>query len=203
MKWWEDFFQQRARQLKWFEPKMTLDDVKHRYRELMKEHHPDHGGNEEIAKAINDEYDLALKRAVRDSPKSDKDDFDLHGHATKTKWWFDGQGFHYKRGFGLHYTDKFWETLGEATRVFNCGIEVIGTWIWLWELSNVQVLQAVGMGFTHSPKHKGWFWYDPEVQDWNRRIGPKREYTTDDLRNMWGAKKHKDKQFLGGQNGEI
>jgi len=180
---WHDFLFRGRRELKWFKGLKFLKEGKAKYKELMLKHHPDRvGGDAEVCKEINDEYDSFLVQAVKEEPKSDKSDFepDIPGTARRRR-----------------FTDRFWETLGAAMRL-NCDVEVMGTWIWLWKVSPLDAFQVIGLGFTNSKKHGGWFWYDPEVQEWNTHIGPKRDYTTDDLRDLWGSSTKKKKQFLGG-----
>jgi hypothetical protein len=182
---WEDFFFRKAAPLKWFKGLKYLTEGKKLYKELMLKHHPDRGGDAEVCKEINDEFDSFLVQAVKEEPNSDKADFDFYEM---------GSDFTYKK---RRFTDRYWETLGAAMRL-NCDVEVMGTWIWLWNVSPIDVFQVINLGFTNSRKHGGWFWYDPEVQDWNSHIGPKREYTTGDLRDLWGSSTKKKKQFLGG-----
>jgi len=179
---WEDFFFRAQRPLKWFKGLKFLAEGKKHYKELMLKHHPDRGGDAEVCKEINDEYDSFLVHAIREEPKSDKSDFDFQA---------------YEAGRRRRFTDKFWDTLAAAMRL-NCDVEVMGTWIWLWKVSPIDVFQVINLGFANSKKHGGWFWYDPEVQEWNNHIGPNREYTTDDLRDLWGSSTKKKKQFLGG-----
>lgn len=42
---------------KWFAGVTTIEELRKRYRELLKQLHPDNGGDEETMKAINIEYD--------------------------------------------------------------------------------------------------------------------------------------------------
>ena len=175
---WEDFFRRAKKPLKWFKDCCCLKAGKAQYRELMLKHHPDKGGDVEVAKEINAEYDIFILQAVKEEPKSHKASFDESYQGERMK-----------------YTDEFFKTL-RACMDMNADVEVIGTWIWLWNVSPGDVFQVVMMRFTHSRKHGGWFWYDPEVQEWNRNIGPRREYSTDDLRDMWGHEKRKDKRYL-------
>lgn len=53
-------------------PQTTVDQIKARYRELAKIHHPDKGGNAETMKTVNIEYVEALKAIASDSSRSDK-----------------------------------------------------------------------------------------------------------------------------------
>ena len=45
----------------WFQGCSTWDQIQSRYRQLMKQHHPDRGGSEETAKEINEQFDELKK----------------------------------------------------------------------------------------------------------------------------------------------
>jgi len=46
---------------KYFENISTLEELRKQYKELLKLHHPDNGGNLEIMQEINAEYDRLFK----------------------------------------------------------------------------------------------------------------------------------------------
>lgn len=58
--------------MKFFEGIYTEDDLKNTYRKLVKKHHPDKGGNNELMKLINYEY-ARYQKAFQYKPISLKD----------------------------------------------------------------------------------------------------------------------------------
>jgi len=54
--------------MKYFNSK-TIDELKTEYRRLAKENHPDHGGDTEVMKEINAEFDLAFRIFEKKSPE--------------------------------------------------------------------------------------------------------------------------------------
>ncbi len=52
--------------MKWFSGIQSMDELKSRYRELCKAHHPDVGGSTAEMQEINAEYDELLHRFARD-----------------------------------------------------------------------------------------------------------------------------------------
>ena len=48
--------------MKWFKGVKTIEELRKLYRELLKEHHPDNGGNVSDMQEINSEYDVLFKR---------------------------------------------------------------------------------------------------------------------------------------------
>ena len=48
--------------MKWFKGVKTIEELRKMYRELLKEYHPDNGGNVSDMQEINSEYDVLFKR---------------------------------------------------------------------------------------------------------------------------------------------
>jgi len=46
--------------MRWFTNVRTVEELRKQYRQLMKKHHPDVGGNTEAAKEINSKYDRSF-----------------------------------------------------------------------------------------------------------------------------------------------
>lgn len=58
--------------MNWFENYTTIDEVKTRYRDLARKHHPDLGGDTATMQEINAQYESAMKRAIRNEPNEYK-----------------------------------------------------------------------------------------------------------------------------------
>lgn len=61
----------------------SQDDIKDSYKKLMLKHHPDKGGNEEMAKSINEAYDVlgnVDKRKQHDNPQPQFQGFNPFNH---------------------------------------------------------------------------------------------------------------------------
>ena len=56
--------------MKWFENVKKIEELRQLYRKLLKEHHPDNGGDEETMKEINLEYDRVFSDLSRFSSDS-------------------------------------------------------------------------------------------------------------------------------------
>lgn len=55
---------------RWFRGISKIEELRKRYRELLKQYHPDNGGNEETMKEINLEYDRVFADLSRFSSNS-------------------------------------------------------------------------------------------------------------------------------------
>ena len=51
--------------MKHFENITTIEEAKKLYRELAKQHHPDKGGDVEIMKQVNNEYDFLCAKILK------------------------------------------------------------------------------------------------------------------------------------------
>lgn len=93
---------------KWFKDVTTIEELRKRYRELLKMYHPDNeNGSVEITQEINAEYDLVF------SILSEKE------HA-------DGQSY-------TQEENEQFKAIMKAIIGYNITIEIIGSWIWCFD----------------------------------------------------------------------
>lgn len=103
--------------MKWFQNIETLKDLRKEYRRLVLKYHPDNGGDENVIKEVNYEYDILFKKM-----KHDFEQDDTYSNATdKQKQSYDWQKDSQIRDIILQLA-KFGD---------NISVEVIGTWIWI------------------------------------------------------------------------
>ena len=121
------------KKMKYFSGALTLEQAKSLFRSLCMEHHPDKGGDEEIFKEINAEWEYFLAHSMA-SAFSEAGD-------TKT---------------GDNRAQDFADILKDVMQ-FNCTIEIIGFWIYCFN-SFAYKDQLKAMGFWFSMKHKAWIY---------------------------------------------
>lgn len=146
--------------MKWFENVKTIEELRQLYRKLLKEHHPDNGGNEETMKEINLEYDRLFADLSRFSSES--------GECT---------GEEEKAG-----DEAFKAVLNEIVN-FNMEIEIIGSWIWCFGCYAYKD-RLKELGFKWAAKKKAWTWHDGEFKRYH-----KGETSLDDIRAKYGSQK--------------
>lgn len=146
----------------WFEGCRTVDEAKARYRDLMKEYHPDHGGDTETAQAINVALEAWLREGMGRAFRS-------YEHETG-------------RGFAEEAPYVFADILGRVVRMSGVGrIEIIGYWIYAFD--SFPAHDALrSMGFWFSGKHKAWVYNGGERNRYRRT-----KLTTDMVRDRWGC----------------
>ena len=154
---------------KYFAGITDIETLRKRYRELLKQHHPDNGGNEEIMKEINTEYD----RLFAILSKENKPDGESTSEEEKAA------------------NEAFKAVLDRIIHI-NADIEIVGEWIWIEKGSyeNRELLKEVG--FHYASRKKAWYWHYGE---WRRRS--KREISLAEIRLKYGSEKvnSKSKQY--------
>lgn len=146
--------------IKWFAGVTTIEELRKRYRELLKQFHPDNGGDEETMKAINIEYDKlfdVLNKESKSDDQTDTYDQDAENQAFK-------------------------EILNQIIG-YKMEIELIGRWIWCFNCFAYKD-RLKELGFKFAPKKKAWTWHYGEYSRYH-----KGETSIDDIRAKYGSQK--------------
>ena len=137
----------------------TLEELRKEYKRLVKENHPDNGGDLEIIKMINVEYEKAMESLK-------------NADETENAWKYD-----------VAKDELFRDTLNKVINLENVKIEIIGCWIWIsgntYEVKDV--LKAAG--FKWCANKKAWSWHAGEKY----YKKSKRKLTLDEIRNLYGS----------------
>ena len=134
----------------------TLEELRKQYRDLLKIHHPDNGGNVSDMQEINAEYDKLFK-ALKDK------------HESKSA---DGKESAYSKNMYDWKNDKALRDVLEKIIHFN-GIEInlVGEWIWLDGNTYPYKEELKGIGFKWSKNRKKWYWNNGEyIGSGNKKI---------------------------------
>ena len=111
----------------------TAENIKKRYKELALKFHPDCGGDTEIMKAINAEFDELNRLFARSSSTETPQ----HDSATEGA--------------------EFKEIISKIISI-NADIEVIGCWIWVFNAYPYKDLLK-SVGFKWASKKRAWTWH--------------------------------------------
>jgi len=146
------------------------DEAKRLYRELVKKHHPDAGGDTRTMQDINAEY--AAFCAFGASADARRRQQDAHADGKKS-------------AADYHDLDELEGILREKIEAaLNMGldVELIGLWIWLSGDTKPVKEQLKAAGYKWSPSKTSW--YFPGVPSFNRK--PK---DLDTIRQTYGSQK--------------
>lgn len=162
--------------MKWFANVGTVEELRKKYRELLKKYHPDNGGSVEVMQEVNAEYDrlfAILSKENKTEEESSTDDEKAENEAFKA-------------------------ILNEITG-FDMEIELIGNWIWCFNCYNYRN-RLKELGFKFAPKKKAWTWHYGEYERHHRG-----QTDLDKIRTKYGSRKvsgQSRKQYSLNQRGE-
>jgi hypothetical protein len=187
-----------------FEECESLEEGKKLYRAELMQAHPDQGGSAEAVIAVKQEFDSWVSRRAWEARQSGGT---FHGRGG-----FGGPSGHGRSGYQSRSTDpedylspKTKEKLREVIESgLNCDIEVVGSFIWLANVSNTEVLTLIAWDFTYSKKYDGrWFWADFDYLKANGRL-PKGRFngSYEDMKRLHLNKQMKEKAYLAGPDEE-
>ena len=145
-----------------FDTITSIQNLKKKYRELAYQHHPDHGGDEDMMKRINTEYEKVLVRLQRD------------GGVKK-----DASG----KEYGHSVDDGFREIIVKICNLEGLEIEICGCWIWVSGNTYRFKKELKEAGFFFSGKKKMWYWR-PEDAASKKRWG---NMDIEDIRMKYGS----------------
>lgn len=150
----------------------TVEEIKKKYRDLCKQHHPDLGGCEETMKRVNSEYHCALKRA--------------DGQTSK-----DAEGKEHKYSYNEVREEEIALKLQELLKLKMEGVDLylIGVWVWIKGETKPHKDALKALACRWHAKNACWY-YRPEgfktfssgkgLDELARKYGARRIYDTDD-----------------------
>ena len=151
--------------MKYFKNCNTIEEVKKAYRKLAFRYHPDRqNGNEEIFKAINNEYEVALKIAIENEK--------LNGNKNAEK--------------EKVYDDDFRKIINELIK-HDIEIEICGSFIWLGGNTYPIKEKIKEFGGKWSKSKKKWY----IAPKWWKPSGKKYGKSMNEIRNTYGSSKVK------------
>lgn len=154
---------------KWFTGIKTIEELRQRYRELLKKYHPDNeNGSVEVTQEINAEYDRLFDILSKEEHKDEE----------TPKYDYQAEN------------DAFKAVLNTIIHI-NADIEIIGSWIWIhggYEYR--ELLKSVGCKY--APKKKCWCFHYGDYVRYH-----KGEVSLEEIRQKYGSKKvnSKSKQY--------
>ena len=142
------------------------DEAHKLYLKLMRQWHPDKGGDLETCKLINEIHDKVMKRPLFGTDPEDPED-----EGSKFDWSSVSQGIY--------------EQLMKVIQIDSLEVEICGRWIWIGgdTRENKETLKAAGFRFSRN-KCK-WYWHEGKFY----KHKSSRNYTMDEIRFMHGSQR--------------
>lgn len=146
---------------KYFTGVKTVEELRKRYRELLKKYHPDNeNGSTKITQQINQEYDALFDR-LKAQNKAEE-----HSSTHDVK----------------EENKAFKEVLNQIIG-FDMEIEIIGKWVWCFRCFAYKD-RLKELNFNYAPKKKAWCWHYGDYRRYH-----KEEVSLDTIRAKYGSQK--------------
>jgi len=142
----------------------TCEELKKLYRKLAMLHHPDCGGNVEVMKAVNSEYETRFVQLK-----------DIHRNAQGEKYT--------ARETSAEVPEDFIDIINILIHFENVQIEIIGQFIWVSGDTRPYKDILKELCFRWHTQKKNWYL----APAWYVKINRKRKYTMEEIRRMWGT----------------
>ena len=159
--------------MKYFNNVNTLEKLRKQYRDLLKKHHPDNGGNVSDMQIINAEYDRLFKVL------KDRHDSNATGNGNSKD--SNAKADYNSMKYDFSEDVKLREMLNKIISFDGITIEVCGAWIWAFD-SYAYHKELKELGFRYAKNKKAWHWHSEAFR--------KRSHKTlsmDDIRNYYGS----------------
>ena len=148
---------------KYFKNCKTKEDAKKLYKKLAFQHHPDKGGDVEIMKAINNEFDEFIKN-FKDNKKDSKKD-------SKKEYEFKSSTYR--------------NLIEKLIKFDDITIDIVGCFIWITGNTYNIKEELKQLGFKYSRNKKSWYIAPKEYME--NRTNYKKRYSMNEIKNKYGC----------------
>lgn len=152
--------------MKYFKDITDLSGLRKQYKELLKKHHPDNGGNVADMQEINAEYD-SLFKMLKDKHDSNSTDNNKESYENMK--------------YDFAEDEKLREMLNKIIGFDGITLEVIGNWLWAFDSYNYRK-ELKELGFRYARNKKAWYWHSDAFRKKSRKT-----LSLDDIRSYYGS----------------
>ena len=153
---------------KYFIGLTQVNEIKQRYKELAKQNHPDIGGDLEIMKVINSQFEEVISGVFQREGKS------ITEIAEE-----------------LRINSQLFQALNEILMLDGVIVEILGNWIWLSGDTRTHKEKIKSAGFMWSGTKKLWYWRDNVYKSYNRKA-----WSYDQIKASYGSRSFKKNDSL-------
>ena len=154
---------------KYFNNTNTLEELRKQYKELLKQHHPDNGGNLKTMQEINAEYDRMFKMLKDQHESNNFNCGDAKSNYNNMKYDFAED-------------EKLREMLNKIIHFKGIDIELVGAWIWISGNTYAHKKELKELSFKWASQKKMWYWHSEVFRKKSRKT-----LSMDDIRNYYGS----------------
>lgn len=156
---------------RYFKNAETLEQLRKQYKDLLKKHHPDNGGNLTDMQEINAEYDRLFKllKARHESKSADNKESNAKTDFNNMKYDFSEDA-------------KLREILQQIITFEGINIEIVGCWIWVDGNTYDYKDTLKSIGFKWAREKKKWYFHTEAFRKRSHK-----ELSMEDIRNYYGS----------------
>ena len=156
----------------YFSNPTTAEELKSQYRKLAFDNHPDRGGDEQIMKAINAEYERLFSMLKDIHTNKDGEYYTAYTKTEET-------------------AGDFIEVINRLIRLNGLIVELIGSFVWVTGNTREHKETLKEMTFNWSSNKQAWYL----KPDWYRRRSRK-QYDLDEIRGMYGSQVYTNRDIV-------
>jgi hypothetical protein len=145
--------------MKWFSDCLTLEEVKAKYKQLAKQHHPDLGGDTATMQEINREFSFASAKAVKGANLSDEE-------AENE----------------ILASEAYRHAIEQVIHLDGITVELVYKWLWITGETYPHRAALKAAGFLFAPKKVAWY-FRTEAN----KVAKGDKKTLDEIRDKYGS----------------
>ena len=156
--------------MKYFKNVKDIKELKKEYKKLAFENHPDRGGNAEIMKTINNEYEkMTILLKTQETKKGKQQEQQGEPSAEDIRR-------------AREQAKEFIHIIDQIINLDGIIVEVVGDWVWLTGNTKEHKEKIKECGFYYASKKRAWYL---KPADYTARS--RKNYTLDDIKNKYGS----------------
>jgi hypothetical protein len=143
----------------YFKDCTTIDEVKARYKDLAKQHHPDRGGDTATMQAINAAYSIAVIQIARGENRTESEINDI-----------------------LTDNEQYRAAIDAVINLQGINIELVGSWIWITGNTKEHRQTLKDAGYFWASKKIAWYFRGSEY-----KCSSRKGKCLDEIREKYGS----------------
>lgn len=137
-----------------------INEAKQLYKQLAMQHHPDRGGDVEVMKIINNEYQFIIAKLLKNSGATESEINDE-----------------------INLNNEYKEALNKIIALDDIIIELVGAWVWVTGNTKKHKDILKGAGFYFASKKVAWYFRSED-----KKCKHSKGYNLDEIKNKYGSK---------------
>lgn len=154
--------------MKYFNNCRTAEELKKEYHKLVKQLHPDNGGNENEFKTMQTEFSKAWDRLKNIHVNKEGETY--NSETTET-------------------AEDFMNIINRVITFENVIVELCGSWLWISGDTKPYKDELKSLGAKWSHNKKCWYYHSEPYKRFHNK-----NYSLDDIREMYGSMEYKKKE---------